>query len=85
MPSVGGILALRRCRLEEHPVSKTLADIETVNEGSVFGFRPLTEAGEAWLAANLPDAQCLGSTRYCEPRYAPPIVDGILEDGLLIV
>jgi hypothetical protein len=60
-------------------------DIQTSNEGTLIGFAPLTEAGEDWLAENVPDAQCLGSIRYCEPRYAAPIIEGMQEDGLIVV
>jgi hypothetical protein len=60
-------------------------DIAVANHGSVIGFAPRTDAGETWLADNLPDdTQCLGNVRYCEPRYAQDIIDGAAGDGLTV-
>lgn len=58
-------------------------DIQITYHGSLVGFKPLTDAGEKWLTDNLPDdVQCLGNTRFAEPRYAGDIADGIVGDGL---
>lgn len=58
-------------------------DIEVSNHGTLIGLHPVSEAGEEWLTDNLPDdVQCLGTTRFCEPRYAGDIVDGMRGDGL---
>jgi hypothetical protein len=60
-------------------------DITVINHGSVIGFAPATNAGEAWLSEHLPDdTQCLGNTRFCEPRYAQDIIDGAQGDGLTV-
>jgi hypothetical protein len=58
-------------------------DIDVANHGSMISFAPRTDAGETWLANNLPDdTQCLGNTRFCEPRFAQDIIDGAEGDGL---
>jgi hypothetical protein len=60
-------------------------DISVANHGSMIGFAPRTDAGETWLADNLPDdTQCLGNTRFCEPRYVQDIIDGAQGDGLTV-
>lgn len=60
-------------------------DVTIISHGSIIGFTPGTDAGEAWLAKHLPhDVQCLGTTRFCEPRYAAAIVDGMISDGLTV-
>jgi hypothetical protein len=61
------------------------SDITVINSGSVIGFAPGSDAGEAWLTEHLPDdVQCLGNTRFCEPRYAQAIIDGAQGDGLTV-
>jgi hypothetical protein len=60
------------------------SDITVINSGSVIGFAPGSDAGEAWLTEHLPDAQCLGKVRHCEPRYAQDIIDGAQGDGLTV-
>jgi hypothetical protein len=63
----------------------TKPDITVVNHGSIIGFTPGTDDGETWLTEHLPDdVQCLGRTRFCEPRYAGDIVDGAESDGLTV-
>lgn len=58
-------------------------DIQVINHGSLIGFTPITDDGEAWLSDHLPD-DCarLGATRFAEPRYASDIIDGMRNDGL---
>lgn len=59
-------------------------DIQVINHGSLIGFTPMSDDGEAWLADNLSDAttNMLGTTRFAEPRYAGAIVDGMVNDGI---
>jgi hypothetical protein len=60
-------------------------DITVIDHGSVIGFAPATDTGEAWLSEHLPDdVQRLGNTRFCEPRYAEDIIDGAQDDGLTV-
>lgn len=60
-------------------------DVEVINHGSLFGLTPKTDAGEQWLTEHLPeDTQCLGKSRFCEPRYVEPIVEGMRDDGLTV-
>jgi hypothetical protein len=65
-------------------MSTTTADITVTNHGSIISFAPASDAGEEWLTENLPDAQCLGKVRHCEPRYAQAIIDGAQGDGLMV-
>lgn len=58
-------------------------DIQVINHGSLIGFTPMSDDGEAWLADNLPDdVATLGTMRFAEPRYAGAIVDGMINDGI---
>ena len=62
-----------------------MPDISVVSHGTLFGLTPETEEGEQWLSDHLPeDVQCIGTTRFCEPRYAGPIVAGATMDGLVV-
>lgn len=61
------------------------ADLVLLHEGSLVGLWPITAAAREWLDANLPaDCPRLGDTRYVEPCYAPPIVAGARDAGLLV-
>ena len=62
-------------------------DIQIQNEGNIFLFRPISEAGKAWIDENLLllDIQRFGqSTAVVEHRYAGDIANAILEAGLSI-
>lgn len=62
-----------------------MPDIQTANHGTLIGLTPATEDGEQWLTDHLPeDVAMLGTTRFCEPRYAPAIVEGAMDDGLVV-
>jgi hypothetical protein len=65
-------------------VTTATADIVVTHHGSIIGFAPASDAGEAWLTEHLADAQCLGKVRHCEPRYAQDIIDGAQGDGLTV-
>lgn len=49
---------------------------------SVYVLSPVTEAGKAWLEANLADAIRYGHGYAVEWRYLDDIVEGMKADGL---
>ena len=52
-------------------------------EGTLCLLVPVTPAGEAWMADNLPaDAMKWGKATVVEPRYISDIIDGAADDGL---
>lgn len=58
-------------------------DVRVENHGSVVLLRPLTDAATNWMEDHLPaDAQRWGNAVVVEPRYAQPILDGMVADGL---
>lgn len=63
-------------------------DILVQGEGpgtSVFLFHPLSDAGHAWLDANVhDDAARLGSAVAVAHRYALDLAAGALNDGLVV-
>jgi hypothetical protein len=60
-----------------------MADLSIQNEGSIFLLRGLTDAGKAWIAANIPDdAQSFGGAIVVEHRYIGDIAQGAVNDGL---
>lgn len=65
------------------PGSRPEYDIILRDEGTLVVFFPNTVAGADWLDENLPE-ECprVGKGYAVESRYARPIVDGIIEDGL---
>jgi hypothetical protein len=53
--------------------------------GTIGLLRPLTEAAEEWLDANIADdAQWFGNALAIEHRYIDAIIDGIINDGLSV-
>ena len=61
-----------------------VVDIEVHNDGSIFLFVPMTDAGEEWLRANT-DGMWLGGALAVEHRYARDLADGAQADGLVLV
>lgn len=60
-----------------------MVDISVLNHGTLVGLTSSTPEGAVWLEVNLPeDTQMLGTTCFCEPRYALDIVNGAKADGL---
>lgn len=62
-------------------------DVKVLNEGTIWQFFMLTPAAKAWVAENvrLPGYMRQGETAFAaEHRYAPPIVDGMREAGLVV-
>jgi hypothetical protein len=56
-------------------------DFHIINHGSIVTFQPLTPEAQSWWDENVNDESGLGAV---EPRYAGPIVEGILEEGMTI-
>jgi hypothetical protein len=62
-----------------------MPDFSLTNHGSIFTFRPLTDAARDWLEENLDeDAPWWAGAVAVEPRYAYDLVAGIQADGLNI-
>lgn len=62
-----------------------MSDFLFADHGSVTILTPLTEAAQEWADNNLPDdALTFGRGIVIEPRYAGPILEGIVEDGLTV-
>jgi len=65
---------------------KPKIDVAFENHGSIWLARPLTKAAYVWIAEHIPDdAQFFGKALVIEPRYVPPIVEGMQGDGLTVV
>ena len=61
----------------------TTVDFALQWHGSIRKLEPLTPAGQAWIAENLPDTTHQGAT-VIEPRYVAYILDRIERDGLRV-
>lgn len=60
-------------------------DIRIENHGSVVLLRPVSGAATNWMEDHLPaDAQRWGDAVVVEPRYVQPILDGMMNDGLVV-
>ena len=60
-----------------------MADLSIQNEGSIFLLRSHSDAGKAWIEANIPDdAQHFGGAVVVEHRYIADIAQGAVNDGL---
>ncbi|MDV7145816.1 hypothetical protein R3X27_24320 [Tropicimonas sp. TH_r6] len=63
----------------------TNEDFEAKLAGGFILLRPVSVAAQAWVQEHLPeDTPSLGQHLAIETRYAPPIIDGIEDDGLTI-
>lgn len=60
-----------------------MADITIRNEGSLFLVAPLSDAGASWIADRLLTPVGFSSVAV-EPRYIVDIVDGAINDGLMV-
>ncbi|MGC1965360.1 MAG: hypothetical protein WA673_02805 [Candidatus Acidiferrales bacterium] len=68
--------------------SRTDLDFTLENHGSLFLLRPLNLAAKDWMSEHLPiddaETQFWGDAIVIHPRYVAAIVEGILEDGLVV-
>ena len=61
-------------------------DVQITNEGSIWLFEPLTEAGKLWINQHISeDAAWFGPSLVVEHRYARDIVQGMRDAGLRLV
>jgi hypothetical protein len=58
-------------------------DVQVENHGSIFLFRPLSEAGKNWLHENT-NGEWFGNALAVEHRYAADLAIGIREEGLCL-
>jgi hypothetical protein len=58
-------------------------DVRVENCGSLFLFRPLTNAAQEWLEEHT-DGLWFGGALAVEPRYALDLAQGMLDDGLTL-
>jgi hypothetical protein len=58
-------------------------DIKVSDWGNVVLFRPLTDAASAWIERNVgDDAPRVGKSLAVETRFAPYLIEGMVEAGL---
>lgn len=61
-------------------------DLTVENHGTIFLFRPESDAGRDWLAENTdPDAPWFGDALAVEHRYAHDLATAASNDGLVVV
>lgn len=74
-----------RARASHRPGGAYTPDFMATHHGSIVTLCPMTQAAHDWVAQNLPeDAQRLGRSIAIEPRYWPPIAEGITEASLTV-
>ncbi len=61
-------------------------DVTVANHGSIFMIYPLTQAAKEWVDENVPleDYQWLGPSFACEHRYVDNLLEGMMNDGLVV-
>jgi len=58
-------------------------DLVVENHGSVFILQPLTARAREWLEVHTDEnAMWYGLGLACEPRYAPAIVEAMVDEGM---
>jgi hypothetical protein len=64
-----------------------MSDIEIESHGTVVLIRPLTDIGRAWVEEHIEADtwQYFGGAIAAEPRAVPPVIEGMLADGLEVV
>lgn len=60
------------------------SDVQTFVDGSVVGFKPLTETAQTWIAEHVQSEpwQWMGNTLWVDRRYARDLMFGMMEAGL---
>ncbi len=64
-----------------------MSDLSISNQGSIFLFRPNTEAGREWLGEHCPpdgEHQYFGKALVVEHRYAGDLANYAVNDGLTV-
>lgn len=65
--------------------TKLTPDVLVRDAGTLFTFCPLTPRAKAWIAEYVqPDAQWFGNALVCEHRYALPLAQGMIDEGLVL-
>jgi hypothetical protein len=61
-------------------------DVDLFLHGSITLIPPLTEAAKSWIAEHIDDEDALyfGDALAVEPRHAPDIIQGMIDDGLAV-
>ncbi len=64
----------------------TTPDVLVRDAGTVFTFCPLTPRAKKWIAENihLESWQWFGNALVVEHRYALPLVEGMIDEGLVL-
>lgn len=62
-------------------------DVQVVNEGSIFLFRPMTKRAERWISKNVATEpwQWLGRSLAVDHRFAFDLAEGMQGDGLTLI
>ena len=71
---------------QKKPESIITPDVQVGGGGTIYTVRPLTDAGRAWIEANVQseDWQWLGSALCVEHRYIANLIEGMKADGLIV-
>ena len=60
-------------------------DVVLLHHGSLVGVWPQTDAAKDWIAEHVQnDAQWLGPQLMVEPRYVDDLINGMVDDGLML-
>jgi hypothetical protein len=60
------------------------ADVEVMNEGTIFLFTPLTQEAKDWIESHVEDPMYYGNSLVVEHRYALDLAEGMVNDGLCV-
>lgn len=60
-------------------------DIIAENHGTIWLFRPQSAEGREWIEEHVADPMWFGHALAVEHRYALPLADGMLGDGLAVM
>lgn len=70
-------------RTTEKQADANAVDVLLENYGSIFLFRPMTQAATNWISEHVQnDAQWFGNALAVECRYARELAAGMANDGL---
>lgn len=63
-----------------------MTDVRIIDQGTLIGLKPVTEAATAWFADNVEssDWQWMHDTLWVDQRYVRDLLDGIVNAGLTL-
>lgn len=61
-----------------------MVDVTVQDEGTIVLLHLISESAKTWVAENVESAPRVGDAIAVEHRYADPIIDGMLADGLVV-